>query len=70
MNRKKPTNKELIAKVEILTRVNNTLCETMNMFGDVFKNYIEFKGDIEDFKKFTEDKRKFKEKIMNGGSDE
>ena len=67
---KKPTNKEIVAKVEMLTRVNNTLCDTMNMFGDVFKSYIDFKGDAEDFKKFTEDRKKFREKVMREASNE
>ena len=35
MKNKKPTNKEIVAKVEMLTRVNNTLVEMIDNVGDV-----------------------------------
>tara|TARA_Y100000401_G_scaffold38173_1_gene28762 strand:+ start:1515 stop:1742 length:228 start_codon:yes stop_codon:yes gene_type:complete len=49
MTSKKPTNKEIVAKVEVLTRVNNTLVEMIENLADSLKQYIEFKGDVEDF---------------------
>ena len=49
MKNKKPTNKEIVAKVEMLTRVNNTLVEMIDNVGDALRQYIEFKGDVEDF---------------------
>ena len=45
----KPTNKEIVSKVEMLTRVNNTLVEMMDTFGSTLKEYIEFKGDSKDY---------------------
>ena len=49
MKNKKPTNKEIVAKVEMLTRVNNTLVEMIDNVGDALRQYIEFKGDVDDF---------------------
>ena len=47
MKNKKPTNKEIVAKVEMLTRVNNTLVEMIDNVGDALRQYIEFKGDVD-----------------------
>ena len=64
----KPTNKEIVSKVEMLTRVNNTLVEMMDTFGSTLKEYIEFKGDSKDYQEYLEDKKKVREKIMRGAN--
>ena len=64
MAKKKPTIKEIEAKVEMLTRVNNTVVEMVDNLGTIFKNYIDFKGDTQDFADYTEEQRKIREKIM------
>ena len=33
----------------MLTRVNNTLVEMIDNVGDALRQYIEFKGDVDDF---------------------
>ena len=65
-NKKKPTNREIVAKVESLTKINNTLCQMVDNLALVVKGYIEYKGDKEDFLKYTEDRRNFEKKIMEG----
>ena len=52
---KKPTNKEIVAKVEMLTRVNNTLVEMIDNVGEALKQYIEFKGDVKDVHEHQKD---------------
>ena len=52
---KKPTNKEIVAKVEMLTRVNNIAIEMIDNVGNTIKQYIEFKGDITDFHKYQQE---------------
>ena len=37
---KKPTNKEIVAKVEMLTRVNNIAIEMIDNVGNTIKQYI------------------------------
>ena len=49
MERKKPTNKEIVAKVESLTRVNNIAIQMIENIGNSLKQYIEFKKDVKDF---------------------
>ena len=66
MARKKPTIKEIEAKVEMLTRVNNTVCEMVDNLGNIFKEYIEFKGDTQDYAEYVDEQRKIREKIMRG----
>ena len=44
MERKKPTNKEIVAKVEMLTNVNNIAIEMIENIGNSLKQYIEFIG--------------------------
>ena len=46
MVNKKPTNKEIVAKVEMLTRVNNTLVEMIDNVGDALRKYIEIRNRI------------------------
>ena len=49
MAKKKPTIKEIEAKVEMLNRVNNTVVEMVSQLGYLIKQYIEFKEDSQDF---------------------
>ena len=55
MAKKKPTVKEIVAKVEMLTHVNNTLCEMIDNLTNSFKQYIEFKGDMEDYHQYQKE---------------
>ena len=55
MANKKPTNKEIVAKVEMLTNVNNTLCEMIDNLGFIFKQYLEFKDDVKDFHEYQKE---------------
>ena len=52
---KKPTNKEIVAKIEMLTHVNNTLCEMVDNLTNTIKQYMEFKDDIEDFHQYQKE---------------
>ena len=52
---KKPTNKEIVAKVEMLTRVNNTVIEMIENLGNSLKQYIEFKDDVADFHEYQKE---------------
>jgi len=56
MARKKPTLKEIEAKVEVLTRINNQICQTVDNIGGIIKFYIEMKGDTVDFQKYYTEK--------------
>ena len=64
MEKKKPTNKEIVAKVEMLTHVNNTVCEMIENLGHMFKQYIEFKGDAEDFHQYQKEILDARKKIV------
>ena len=55
MATKKPTNKEIVAKVEMLTHVNNTLCEMIDNLSQSFKQYVEFKDDMKDFHQYQKE---------------
>tara|TARA_R100001530_G_C4246491_1_gene136694 strand:+ start:132 stop:362 length:231 start_codon:yes stop_codon:yes gene_type:complete len=55
MERKKPTIKEIVAKVEMLNRVNTTVIEMIEMLRDTVKQYIEFKGDVQDFHEYQKE---------------
>jgi len=55
MKSKKPTLKEVVAKVEVLTSVNNTLCEMIDNLGSIFKQYVEFKDDVKDFHEYQKE---------------
>ena len=71
MAKRKPTIKELEAKVEVLTRVNNQVCQMVDNLGNMIKFYIEFKGDAEEFQQYYVKKvEEIREKILNGGSNE
>ena len=60
---KKPTLKEIVAKVEALTRINNILCEMIDKVGFSLKQYIEFKNDAEDFCKHQKEILEIQEKL-------
>ena len=64
MEKKKPTNKEIVAKVEMLTAVNNTLCEMVENLTNSLKQYIEFKGDMEDYQQYQKEILDAREKII------
>ena len=65
MTNKKPTNKEIVAKVEMLTRVNNTviLVQMIENLTDSLKQYIEFKGDVKDFHEYQKEILEIRKKI-------
>ena len=64
MEKKKPTNKEIVAKVEMLTAVNNTLCEMMDNLTNSLKQYIEFKDDVKDFQQYQKEILDARKKIV------
>ena len=71
MARKKPTVKEIEAKVEVLTRINNQVCQMVDNLGNMIRFYIELKGDTEEFSKYYLKKiEEVREKILKGGSNE
>jgi len=55
MERKKPTIKEVVAKVEALTRVNNIAIQMIENIGNSLKQYIEFKNDVKDFHEYQKE---------------
>ena len=61
---KKPTNKEIVAKVEMLTRVNNTVIEMIENLGNVIKQYIEYKDDAADFHEYQKEMLNVRKKII------
>tara|TARA_R100001530_G_scaffold123874_1_gene91937 strand:+ start:145 stop:354 length:210 start_codon:yes stop_codon:yes gene_type:complete len=60
---KKPTLKEVLAKVEMLTAVNNTLCEMIDNLSSIFKQYVEFKDDVKDFHEYQKEILDARDKI-------
>tara|TARA_R100000808_G_C2139523_1_gene147433 strand:- start:1245 stop:1451 length:207 start_codon:yes stop_codon:yes gene_type:complete len=64
MARKKPTIKEIEAKVEMLTRVNNTVVEMVGNLGNILKEYVEFKGDTKDYQEYVKEKTEARNKII------
>ena len=55
MATKKPTIKEITAKVEMLNRVNDTVVDMVNNLGYLVKQYIEFKDDVKDFHEYQKE---------------
>ena len=55
MEKKKPTNKEIIAKVEMLTNVNNIAIQMIENIGNSLKQYIEFKNDASDYHQYQKE---------------
>ena len=60
---KKPTLKEVVAKVEMLNRVNTTVIEKVENLGNSFKQYIEFKKDVKDFHEYQKEILEIRKKI-------
>ena len=60
---KKPTNKEIVAKVEMLNRVNSTVIEMIENLSNSLKQYIEFKGDVKDFHDYQKEILEIRKKI-------
>ena len=65
---KKPTNKEMIAKIEMLNRVNSTVIEMVENLGNSLKQYIEFKGDVKDFHDYQKEILEIRKKIKGEGN--
>ena len=63
MAKKKPTIKEIEAKVEMLNRVNNTVIDMVNQLGYLIKQYIEFKKDAKDFHDYQKEILDARQKI-------
>ena len=61
---KKPTNKEIVAKVEMLNRVNNTVIQMIETVGAIIKHYVEFKGDTQDFHEYQKEILNARKKII------
>tara|TARA_R100000458_G_C8271649_1_gene246393 strand:- start:905 stop:1132 length:228 start_codon:yes stop_codon:yes gene_type:complete len=68
MERKKPTNKEIVAKVEMLNRVNTTVINMVEAIGNTLKQYIEYKKDTADFQEYQKEILEIRKKIK-GESD-
>jgi len=60
---KKPTLKEVVAKVEMLNRVNTTVIEMVENLGNTLKQYIEFKKDAKDFHEHQKEILEIRKKI-------
>ena len=60
---KKPTLKEVVAKVEMLNQVNNTVIQMVDNLGNALKQYIEFKKDVEDFHEYQKEILSIQKKI-------
>ena len=60
---KKPTMKEVVAKVEMLNRVNTTVIEMVESLTNSIKQYIEFKGDVKDFHEYQKEILEIRKKI-------
>ena len=69
MTNRKPTNKEIVAKVEMLTQVNNTLVEMVENLSDSIKQYIEFKDDAKDFHEYQKEILEIRKKIKGETND-
>ena len=65
---KKPTNKEIVAKVEMLNRVNSTVIEMIENLSNSLKQYIEFKGDVKDFHDYQKEILEIRKKIKGEGN--
>ena len=65
MGKRKPTIKELEAKIESLTRINNICCEMIDAIGNTLKQYVEFKDDVKDFQEYQKEILDARKKIKN-----
>jgi len=66
MAQKKPTIKEVVAKVEMLNRVNDTVVKMVTDLGYLIKQYIEFKDDAKDFHEYQKEILAARKKITEG----
>ena len=66
---KKPTMKEVVAKVEMLNRVNTTVIEMVENLGNSIKQYIEFKDDAKDFHEYQKEILEIRKKIKGETND-
>ena len=66
---KKPTMKEVIAKVEMLNRVNTTVIEMVENLSSSLKQYIEFKDDAKDFHEYQKEILEIRKKIKGETND-
>lgn len=64
MGAKKPTIKEVVAKVEMLNRVNSTVIQMIETLGLAFKQYIEFKKDSKDFQEYQKEMLEIRKRLM------
>ena len=55
--------KEVVAKVEMLNRVNTTVIDMIDNLGNALKQYIEFKDDVKDFHKYQQEILEIRKKI-------
>ena len=55
--------KEVVAKVEMLNRVNTTVIDMIDNLGNALKQYIEFKEDAKDFHEYQKEILKIRKKI-------
>ena len=60
---KKPTMKEVVAKVEMLNRVNTTVIEMIENLSNSLKQYIEFKDDAKSFHEYQKEILEIRKKI-------
>ena len=69
MKQKKPTMKEVVAKVEMLNRVNTTVIDMIDNLGNALKQYIEFKDDAKDFNEYQKEILEIRKKIKGETND-
>ena len=60
--------KEVVAKVEMLNRVNTTVIQMVEYLGNSLKQYVEFKEDTKDFHEYQREILEIRKKIK-GESD-
>ena len=54
---KKPTMKEMKERVDMLTQNLNFVSRMLESVGIAFSNYVQFKGEEEEFKKYLENNK-------------
>ena len=64
MAKKKPTIKEIEAKVEMLNRVNTSVINMVENIGYALKQYVAFKTDTEDFLQYQKEITEARKKIV------
>ena len=61
--------KEVVAKVEMLNRVNTTVIDMIDNLGNALKQYIEFKDDAKDFHEYQKEILEIRKKIKGETND-